>query len=89
MLFHSLPPIPAVVFRQAEGLAHGGGGHVLRGGVQVRVDIHGGADVAVTQPLLDILLQSRLAPARGEWIETALGSVWRRERRRPAPYGTS
>ena len=40
----SLPPVPAVVLRQAEGLAHGVRGHVLGAGVQVRVDVHGGAD---------------------------------------------
>ena len=52
----SLPPVPAAPVRQAEGLAHGGGGgHVLGGGVQVGIDVHGGADVAVAQPLLDQL----------------------------------
>ena len=54
VLFYSLPVSTAPV-RQAEGLAHGGGGHVLGGGVQVGVDVHGGTDVAVAQPLLDQL----------------------------------
>ena len=74
-LFLPLPPISAVVFRQAEGLAHGGGGHVLGGGVQMGVDIHGGADVAVAQPLLDQLqidavLQQQRGAAMPEIVET-------------------
>ena len=48
-----LPSICPLKLRQAEGLAHGGGGNVLGGGVQVSVDVHGGADVAVAQPFLD------------------------------------
>ena len=55
LFLRPLPPIPAVIFRQAEGLAHGGSGHVLGGGVQVGVDVHGGANVAVPQPFLDQL----------------------------------
>ena len=62
----SLPPVPAVVFRQVEGLAHGGGGHILGAGVQVRVDIHGGADVAVAQPLLDQLQIDAVLQQQGD-----------------------
>ena len=55
VLFCSLPPVPASPIRQAEGLAHGYCGRILGGGVQVGVDVHSGADVAVAQPLLDQL----------------------------------
>ena len=55
VLFCSLPPVPASPIRQAEGQTHGRCGHVLGGGVQMGVDVHGGADVAVAQPLLDQL----------------------------------
>ena len=50
-----LPPVCPLKLRQAERLGHGGGGDVLGGGIQVGVDVHGGADVAVAQPFLDQL----------------------------------
>ena len=73
----SLPSVPVAPIRQTQRLAHGGGGHVLGSGVQMGVDVHGGADVAVAQPRLDQLqidavLQQQRGAAVADLVETDL-----------------
>ena len=51
----SIPAFGEIELRQLEGALHGAGGEDLRAVVEVRVNVGGGADVAVPQPLLDLL----------------------------------
>ena len=50
-----LPALREIQLRQLERALHGAGGEDLRAVVQVRVDVGRGADVAVTEPFLNLL----------------------------------
>ena len=51
----SLPALCEIELRQLERALHGAGGEDLQTEVQVRVDVGRGADVAVTEPFLNLL----------------------------------
>ena len=51
----SIPVFREIELRELQSALHGAGGENLGAVVQMRVDVGGGADVAVPQPLLNLL----------------------------------
>ena len=55
MIPRNLPPALRQFLGQRQSLLHRGSAQLLRLGIQVSVDVRRGGDIAVTQPLLNLL----------------------------------